>query len=141
MYFISQVSQHDCGFACLKMLLANYHHDKNYLFLPTRDGPYSFKDLTEIAKEHHMEAIGIKISDVKELKEGREFPFIVNLEKKKGFKHSVLLLAVRRKHVKIFDPESGKRTIPLELFYDQWDQKALIVNRPKNYEKVKCTRS
>ena len=138
MYFISQVGQHDCAFTCLKILLANYHHDKNYLFLPCKDGAYSFKDLTEISSKYHMETMGIRISSEKELSESREFPFIVNLEKKKGVKHSVLLLAVNKKYAKVYDPENGKRSILLDLFYEQWDKKALIIKDRSKHERVKC---
>ena len=33
MYFIKQIDNHDCGFASLKMLLANIYKDKRYLYL------------------------------------------------------------------------------------------------------------
>ena len=138
MYFISQVGQHDCAFACLKMLLANYHHDKNYLFLQCEDRPYSFKDLKEIAAQHHMDVSGIKIDGSMELERKDRFPFIVILEKKKGIRHSVLVLSMSRKYVKLYDPETGKRKIPLEVFFHQWDRKALVVNKEKNYERIKC---
>ena len=138
MYFISQVGQHDCAFACLKMLLANYHHDKNYLFLQGEDRPYSFKDLREIAATYHMDATGIRIDGSQELERSKDYPFIVTLEKKKGVKHSVLVLGVSRKHIKIYDPETGKRKIPVEIFYNQWDRKALVVNKDKGYRKIKC---
>lgn len=138
MYFISQVGQHDCAFACLKMLLANYHHDKNYLFLQCEDRPYSFKDLKEIATQHHMDVSGIKIDGSMELERKDRFPFIVILEKKKGIRHSVLVLSMSRKYVKLYDPETGKRKIPTEVFFHQWDRKALVVNKEKNYERIKC---
>ena len=138
MYFISQVGQHDCAFACLKMLLANYHHDKNYLFLTCEDRPYSFKDLTEIASTHHMKTKGVRINDVKELEQSKNYPFIVTLEKRKGCRHSVILLGVTRKYAKVYDPENGKRKIPLETFYEQWDMKALIVEKEVGHKKVKC---
>ncbi len=138
MYFISQVGQHDCAFTCLKILLANYHHDKNYLFLPCKDDAYSFKDLKDIASEHHMEIIGIKINDGKELMESKEFPFIVNLEKKKGVKHSVLLLSINKKYAKVYDPENGKRKILLEVFFNQWDKKAMVAKNEKGHERIKC---
>ena len=32
-YFCYQLQDDDCGFACLKMLLANINNDKNYLYL------------------------------------------------------------------------------------------------------------
>ena len=138
MYFISQVGRHDCAFACLKMLLANYHHDKNYLFLQCEDRPYSFKDIKEIAAQHHMDLSGIKIDGSLELERKSRFPFIVTLEKKKGTRHSVLVLSMSRKYVKIYDPETGKRKIPMEIFLIQWDRKALVVNKEKDYEKIKC---
>lgn len=138
MYFISQTGQHDCAFTCLKILLANYHHDKNYLFLPCKDGPYSFKDLRDISSQYHMEMIGIKIDSGKEILEAKEYPFIVNLEKKKGVKHSVLLLAVNKKYVKVFDPENGKRKIPLETFFEQWDCRGLVIKQKPNHERIKC---
>ena len=138
MYFISQVGQHDCAFACLKMLLANYHHDKNYLFLQCEDRPYSFKDLREIAANHHMDVSGVRIGGSNELERSKDYPFIAVLEKKKGIKHSVLVLGASRKYVRIYDPETGKRKIPVEIFYHQWDHKALVVNKEKDYLKVKC---
>ena len=139
MFFISQTGPNDCAFTCLKILLAYYHHDKNYLFLPCKETPYSFADLKEIASEHHMHMVGIKIGSVDELRKGKEYPFIVVLEKKKGVKHSVLLLGVGRKYAKVFDPETGKRKIPLESFYEMWDQKALIMSKEVKHEKVKCS--
>ena len=138
MYFISQVGQHDCAFACLKMLLANYHHDKNYLFLKCEDKPYSFMDLKKIANEYHMDVSGIRVERARELEKNKNYPFIVTLEKRKGVKHSVLVLGMSRKYVKILDPETGKRKILSEIFYSQWDRKALVVNKEKGYEKIKC---
>lgn len=85
-----------------------------------------------------MEVIGIKISDGKELMESKEFPFIVNLEKKKGVKHSVLLLSINKKYAKVYDPENGKRKILLEVFFNQWDKKAMVVKNEKGHERIKC---
>ena len=137
MYFISQVGQHDCAFTCLKMLLANYHHDKNYLFLQGEDRPYSFKDLREIAATHHVEATGIRVETEREIEGSKDCPFIVVLEKKKGVKHSVLVLKAGRKYITIYDPETGKRKIPSEIFYTQWDRKALVVKNNKGHENNK----
>ena len=138
MYFISQVGTSDCAFTCLKILLANYHKDKNYLFLPNHDKPYSFKELQAISREHHMETIGIKVEDYHELSENKAFPLIVTLEKRKGVKHSVLLLRVNKKDVKIFDPESGKRRMKIEDFYSQWDGVALVIDKDQPVKRVKC---
>ena len=138
MYFISQVGQHDCAFACLKMLLANYHHDKNYLFLKGEDKPYSFMDLKKIAAEYHMDVSGIRIAGSREIEKSKDYPFIAVLEKRNAYKHSVLVLGMSRKYVKVFDPETGKRKILSEIFFSQWDRKALVVNKEPGYQKIKC---
>lgn len=139
MYFISQVGQHDCAFACLKMLLANYHRDKNYLFLQCEDRAYNFKELREIAASYYMDVSGISIENFKEFERSKKYPFIATIEKKRGIKHSVLVLKMSRKYVKIYDPETGKRKITKELFYALWDKKALVVNIDnKDYERIKC---
>lgn len=137
MFFISQIGPNDCAFTCLKILLANYHHDKNYLFMPCKDEPYSFADLKSIAKEHHMDIVGVKVSDANELLNGKDFPFIATVEKKKGVRHSVLVLSATRKHVKVFDPETGRRKLPFEVFVEIWDKKALILNKEVERHKVK----
>ena len=114
MFFVSQVGPSDCAFTCLKILLANYHKDKNYLFLDSKDEPYNYKEIIEIASEHHMKLTGIKVTSADELLKSKDFPLIVTLEKEKGIKHSVLILGVTRKYAKIFDPAVGKRRILLE---------------------------
>ena len=138
MYFISQVGQHDCAFACLKMMLANYHHDKNYLFLPGKKDAYNFKELKEIAAQHHMSTLGVKIKSVQELTASKNFPFIITLDKGKGVRHSVLLLKVTKKHARVYDPEVGKRKIKLDEFYSEWDLRALIVDPESEHVRVEC---
>ena len=138
MFFISQIGPNDCAFTCLKILLANYHHDKNYLFLPNKDTPYSFAELESIASEHHMKTLGVKVENSEELTKSKDFPFIATINKQKGSKHSVLVLSVSRKYVKIFDPELGRRRMPIDDFYEMWDKKALIVQKEPGHKKVKC---
>lgn len=138
MYFISQAGQHDCAFTCLKILLANYHHDKNYLYLYGEDRAYSFQDLKAIAKEHHMEINGVRVGSVKELIQGKEFPLIVTLKRKENYRHSVVVLNITPKHAYIYDPELGKRKVRLDDFLEKWDSKALIVSKEEGYTKYKC---
>ena len=137
MFFISQIGPNDCAFTCLKILLANYHKDKNYLFLDSKDEPYNYKEIIEIASEHHMKLTGIKVTSADELLKSKDFPLIVTLEKEKGIKHSVLILGVTRKYAKIFDPAVGKRRILLETLYEQWNLVALVVDKSVGHEKVK----
>ena len=138
MYFISQVGQSDCAFTCLKMMLANYHHDKNYLFLPGRNSPYSYKELKDIAEKHHMKTLGIRIQSVQELAGSKDFPFMISLERGKGIRHSVLLLKVGKNYVQIFDPALGKRRMTFENLYEQWDLRALIIDREQECIRYEC---
>ena len=138
MFFISQTGTNDCAFTCLKILLANYHQDKNYLFLPCKDGPYNYKEIKEIASKHHMEMIAVKIKEESELFKSKDFPIIITLQTPSGARHSVLLLKVTSRYAKVFDPELGKRKIPLEMFLEQWDNTALVIQKHAHHEKAKC---
>ncbi len=130
MYFISQLGKQDCAFACLKMMLANYHHDKNYLFLPLpKDNKetYNFQELTAIGKKYNLTLQGVRILEVKELYDCQEFPIVVSLRRPKGARHTVLLLGANEKYVKMFDPEVGKRKMKTELFVSEWTTHALKI--------------
>ena len=126
MFFISQLGEQDCAFACLKMMLANCHHDKNYLYLPCDNKSYSFQDLITIGKEYNLTLVGAKINDTEELFKCKEFPLIVTLQRKKGVKHSVLLLKANNKYVTIYDPALGKRKMHAEVFIKEWTFRALV---------------
>ena len=94
-------------------------------------------DVQKLAKEHHMELIGVKVSDASEFFSEKNFPLIATIEKKKGVKHSVLVLSTSRKYVKVFDPENGKRKIPFDTFVEMWDKKALILKKEVEHKRVK----
>lgn len=135
MFYISQVGTRDCAFTCLKMMLANYHHDRNYLYLKGEDRPYSFYELVNIGRTYQMELIGMKIENHNELFKARSFPIVVTLNQKKGIRHSVLLLKVNRKYAYIYDPNRGKMKMSSEAFFSIWTGRALSV---ANYTKTKC---
>ncbi|MBO6280032.1 MAG: hypothetical protein J6M95_00420 [Bacilli bacterium] len=127
MFFISQLGEQDCLFACLKMMLANYHKDRNYLYLKCElDKKYSYHDAVTIASEYNMALQGVKILRPEELFNCKTFPIVVTLNRKK-IHHSVLLLKANRKNITVFDPDVGKKKIPTELFFKEWTYRALIV--------------
>ena len=136
MFFISQVGEHDCLFSCLKMILANYHKDRRYLYLaPDLAKSYTYYDVVEIAKRYNTELIGVKIELPNELLKCKQFPIIVTLKKKKGVRHSVLLLKVNKKYVTIYDPSSGKQKMSFDSFLFAWTHRAIIVGE---FIKTKC---
>lgn len=61
-YEILQSSTTDCGFTCLKVILANLNNDENYLFLEGKKSiRYSFLDLSNIANKYDLELKDIKL--------------------------------------------------------------------------------
>ena len=136
MFFISQLGKQDCAFACLKMMLANYHQDKNYLYLPCEmNKSYSFQEIITIARGYNLELNGVKISSASELFKCESFPIVVTLNRRRGEKHSVLVLKANHRNVTIFDPELGKRKMNTELFFKEWNLRALLFAK---VNKTKC---
>ncbi len=98
-------------------------------------------ELKNIAKEYHMEMNGIRVSNAKELEQGNVFPVLITLKRKENLRHAVILLKMSRKYAHIYDPEVGKRKLPLEEFYEKWDYKALIVEKKVDYVKHSCEKA
>ena len=113
MYFIQQRQKDDCGFTCLKMILATLNKDKNYLFLPQKEnhGPYSYTDLVKIGKEHGVNFSALKAIEKEGLINCRSFPFIATIEKKNGNKHAVIITKIKIGRVYFTDPMKGKASL------------------------------
>ena len=134
MYFISQYGEHDCLFTCMAMMLANYHHDRNYLFLPHEDRQFSYYDILKEAEKYHTTLLGVNIANVNELSKSRSFPIIVTIMKNR-FRHSVLLYRVNKKFVYYYDPACGKKKESLSTFASKWTKRAIIVDM---FDKTPC---
>ena len=135
-FYINQCGKSDCAFACLAMMLANYHHDRNYLFLQHQDKQYSFKDLIGIGGEYNLHLSGVKFEDESEIIHNKTFPIIVILEnKEENTRHSVLLTKIKNAKVYFYDPIAGKRVLPLADFFELWSKQALIFS---GMTKTKC---
>ena len=137
MYFISQLGESDCGFTCLKMILAHLHKDRDYLYLPGESKrEYSFKELIEIAAEYQVEMQGVKPDNFQEVAKSKDsWPLLTNIKIKKGLLHSVIIKKVGRSKVYYFDPALGHKSVPIETFAEMWSGHVLLV---KNYTKTRC---
>ena len=135
MYFIQQTQKDDCGFACLKMILATLHKDKNYLFLPQDEshGLYSYAELIKIGKEHGVNFQPLKAMEKEGLINCSTFPFLATITLDEGVKHAVVVIKVKKK-VTYIDPRSGKVTVSFKKFIEIWDGTGLF---PESYEKMK----
>lgn len=132
MFYINQETNHDCGFTCLKILLANLNRNKEFLFLKGKKESYSYFDIIEIAKEHQLYLEGVefknpnKIFDIKEM-------MIITI-KEDGLNHAVIVKAKRNKKFELIDPNKGKSIIKYEDLLLKWDKTALII---KDFKKTK----
>ena len=109
--FCYQGSEHDCGFAALKMLFSIISKNQNYLYLPkgSHSEPYSLLDLIEIAATHQVNLSGYEL-EFKKLPEQR-FPCLVEVNEK----HMVVVTKYKKPYFYVSDPARGK----LKMRYDE----------------------
>lgn len=106
-YVCYQGNDHDCGFAALKMLLANRSNNKSYLYIkkPSKKKDYTFQDLIRIAKSYGfvLSSFYMPPEDVKCLSRCS----IVQLKNN----HAVFIIRVGKKKIAYFDPGEGKKCV------------------------------
>ena len=109
MYYIPQVTKSDCGFACLKMLLATVHKDERYLYLKEDEnhGPYSYQELLKYAQHYDVTLVGAKYDDKGDLRNINKFPLILTVQGENQTLHAVFVTKKRGKKLKVFDPAKG----------------------------------
>ena len=136
MFFVPQILKDDCGMAALKMLLAETHHDRNYLFIPQDEehGPYSYDDLIDIARTYHVELEGFSVPEVGDIEKCQEFPFIATI-KTLGGPHAVLVYKRKGRRIYLLDPLDGKIDLSVDKFIKLWDGTLLKV---REYVKTPC---
>lgn len=132
MFYISQLNESDCGFASLKILLANIYNDESYLFLKQDEdhGPYSYFELIRIAQNLGTTIEGFKLANKQNIQDWQDFPIIVTF-KKEDYSHSVVVLKKRRNKFLILDPDSSKRWMSLKEFIKLWDGTLLKVTKKR----------
>ena len=115
-YVCYQGNDRDCGFASLKMLLANKSKNKSYLYIskPAKKKDYTFYDLTQLARRYGfvLSSYQMPVEDFKDIPKGT----IVLL---KG-NHAVYLIKVGKRRVTYFDPDQGKIVISNKEFTQRW---------------------
>ena len=137
MYYIPQIQKDDCGFACLKIVLANLHNDKNYLFLPQDEshGFYSFTDLIKIGKEYGVTFTPFRATERATIVNGAKFPLIAVIVAKNEARHAVVVTKAKGKKVQYLDPRKGTVNCSLMDFLSIWDGTGLMV---ESFNKMKC---
>ena len=133
-YICYQGNDHDCGFASLKMLLANKTKNKAYLYINkySKKKDFTFYDLIRIAKTYgvQLSAYEIPIEDVSSIENGS----LVLLKNN----HLVYLIKVGKKCVKYADPASGRKSLPIKEFEKIWEGKVIECVDARNARVVKA---
>ena len=133
-YFCYQSSEHDCGYASLKMLFAIITRNKNYLYLPKESGgeQFSFLDLIEIAATHqvNLRAFEMEFNKIHE----QSFPIMVEL----NGNHIAVLTRVRKNVYYLNDPSRGVIKMKEDEFRKVYSGHALIVENENLDRKYKA---
>ena len=137
MFYIQQISNHDCGFTCLKIMLANLFKDENYLYLSSpfkEDKDVSLKELNEYAKK-----LGVSLNVLKSLEKDRlylydKLPLIAIIKEEETY-HAVYLYKVNKKKVYYYDPSFGFNKKDYDEFISIWTGNFIISEQK---EKVEC---
>lgn len=135
MFFIQQAGASDCGFTSLKILLANIHHDRNYLFLinPFKED-VSFLELMEEASKYGTNLVALKAVDKSELRNNKDFPFIARLTFNNVY-HAVYVYKMNKKFIYYYDPARGEKKVTIDEFVYIWTGELLSV---KEFNKTPC---
>lgn len=138
--FIYQGNKHDCGFASLKMLLADVHHDSNYLYLDNekKDEAYNLLELVNIAKKHNVTLVGKEIdidSTVEYVKKHKTFLAVVEDELHNA--HLVYVKGMMFNKVRVLDPNKGELLMDLVNFKGIFQRKVLEFDKG-DFRKTKC---
>ncbi|MGM9857718.1 MAG: cysteine peptidase family C39 domain-containing protein [Bacilli bacterium] len=125
MKFCKQIFQDDCGFACLKMILAYYKKNNRLLNLPNPKlhDKYSFLDLTNLARKYGIELEGYKVDNITLL--NKHLPLIVEMNIE-GANHFCILYRIKGNIFYIYDPAKGKVKYQIDTFEKLFLDKILI---------------
>ena len=130
MYYIPQVTKSDCGFTCLKMLLAIVRKDERYLYLSEDEshGSYSYQDILEIAQHYEVTLVGRKYPDKSDLRHLDKFPAILTVQRENQSPHAVLATKIKGNRIKISDPSKGTYWKSIDKFILEWDATILVIS-------------
>ncbi len=134
-YQIKQIDKSDCGFACLKIILAHFHRCSGFLFIDNKYRKMNFFEIKNELEKNYISCLGIKINNLSLLKK-RKF-LIVQIKENETF-HFVIFIKQVFKYVIIFDPKIGKRILKLNYFGKIFTCNLIMVKRKIRKVKIKA---
>lgn len=130
--FIFQGNDHDCGFAALKMLLANLSKDKSYLHIPKakKRSHFNLNDLIDIASNYGVDLESCGCND--EYYDSIAAPCLTLIDQN----HVVMVKKITKKKIILYDPDAGIVKLKRDDFLARWRKIILEVNDDKNIKKL-----
>lgn len=135
-YFVYQGNNHDCGFAALKIFLANLAKDKSFLYIPkpSKREYYNLNDITRISEDYGVPLESYTCS--KEYYGDLESPSLTLIDEN----HMVMVKKRKRRKIILYDPEKGKLVLKKDEFLRRWKCVLLTTNYPNEVPKIKKIR-
>ena len=127
-YFIPQMDSSDCGFACLKMMIARLYENEKALYIKQDEhhGAYNFLELVDKASNYGITLEGVEIEQKEEIK-SIKWPFIALIKKKNDLFHYVLVTKVKFGTIYYSDPDEGESFCTKKGFFSIWTGTSLII--------------
>ena len=135
-FFIFQGNDHDCGFAALKMLLANISQDKSYLYIPKfkKKESYTLEDIEKIANSYGVKLGTYTCDDEYYDKLAKNSLTLIDSN------HVVYISEINKTRITIFDPAIGKVILKRKDFLARWKQIVMEVESSENIKKIEKIR-
>lgn len=115
-YMTYQGNDADCGFAALKMLMANRVKNKSYLYIPkpSKRREYTLHDLIKIASRYGFILFSYELpKEDSETIPSKTMALLKN-------NHMVYIHKVTKRRIIYFDPALGKVSVKHKLFQNSW---------------------
>ena len=137
-YFIRQLGQKDCAFACLKMLLAITHKNKDYLYYQQNDidRSYSLEEIIKLAKGEGVILTAFRFKYKDDLLKESKLPLLIPV-KDGNTLHMVLIRKIKREKITVYDPKRGKIYYTISELNRIWDGSCLEI-KEVFYKDYKC---
>lgn len=127
-YFCLQTNNKGCGFACVKMILANAYNNPDYLYLEEdmTHGNYSMNELIKIADNEGVKLEGFEILELN--KNTIKTPCIGIIIKDKK-RHFIYIYSLIKDVISYYDPSCGDVSMSLTAFSAISENKYLLISK------------
>jgi ABC-type bacteriocin/lantibiotic exporter with double-glycine peptidase domain len=129
-YFIKQLGEKDCGYACVKMILGMSYHRKDFLYLsePSIDSSATLRDLMSYARKEGLILSAYRAVEREEIFTKKvKTPLLMPINKG-NFLHMVVVKKITKKRCLIQDPATGTYYLNKKNLLDCWNGEYLEVS-------------